>query len=98
MISKSLEESSMSKSLFKMFSLITMLALTLMALPMQSAQADALGDYRSVASGNWNSISTWETFNGTSWVAATATPTNSDGVITIRNGHTVTITASVTYD
>src|SRR5687768_4134550 len=34
------EEKDMNKSLFKVFSLITILALTLMALPMQSAQAD----------------------------------------------------------
>ncbi len=58
----------------------------------------ATGDYRSAASGNWNSAATWETYNGTSWVAASASPANSDGAITIRNGHTVTITASVDAD
>jgi hypothetical protein len=56
------------------------------------------GDYRSKASGNWNSISTWEKYNGTSWIAATVTPTSSDGVITIQNGHAVSVTANVTVD
>src|SRR6185295_14371244 len=56
------------------------------------------GDYRSKATGNWNSTSTWEKYNGSGWVAATATPTNADGAITIRSGHTVTVTASVTTD
>lgn len=60
--------------------------------------AAANGDYRSKATGNWNSTSTWERYNGTSWVAATATPTNNDGAITILNGHTVTVTANVTAD
>jgi hypothetical protein len=56
------------------------------------------GDYRSKTSGNWNATSSWERFDGSSWVDPTSTPTSSDGVITIRNGHTITITASVTYD
>src|SRR5215207_1022354 len=38
-ISKSIQENSMLKNLYKGFSLITILALMLMALPMQSAQA-----------------------------------------------------------
>ncbi len=58
----------------------------------------ANGDYRSIATGNWNSISTWEKYNGTYWVAAVATPTYSDKVITIQNSHTVTVTANVSID
>jgi hypothetical protein len=60
--------------------------------------ADAAGDYRSAASGNWNAIATWQRYDGTNWVAAAATPTSADGVITIRNGHVVTISATVAYD
>jgi post-segregation antitoxin (ccd killing protein) len=56
------------------------------------------GAYRSKATGNWNSTSTWERFNGTTWVNAGATPTSTDGLITIRTGHTVTVTANVTID
>ena len=58
----------------------------------------AVTDFRSVTSGNWNSTSTWESFNGTSWVGASSTPTSASGVITIRNGTTVTVSASVTAD
>ncbi len=54
------------------------------------------GEYRSKANGNWNSTATWEKFNGTSWVAATATPTYADGPITIKNN--VTVTAGVSVD
>ncbi|MFA6539982.1 MAG: fibronectin type III domain-containing protein [Bacteroidota bacterium] len=58
------------------------------------------GAYRSVAAtGNWNSTSTWERFNGVSWVPAVATPTSANaGLITIRSGTTVTVTAAVTID
>src|ERR1700686_724778 len=59
---------------------------------------DTAGDYRSTVSGNWNDIATWETFNGTTWVAASETPTSADGVITIRDPHTVPGTADVSAD
>src|ERR1022692_3986939 len=55
------------------------------------------GDYQTVKSGNWNSTSTWQKYNGTSWVAATTTPSTT-GIISIQNGDTVTVTASVTVD
>jgi CSLREA domain-containing protein len=55
--------------------------------------------FRSKASGAWNSTSTWETSaDGNTWVNAVTTPTSADGAITIRNGHTVTVTASVDAD
>jgi hypothetical protein len=52
-------------------------------------------DFRSQTSGNWNTAATWQRFNGTSWVTATAAPNSSDNVITIRNGHTVTISSNL---
>jgi len=64
----------------------------------QLARAAVTGDYRTIATGNWNSIAVWERYNGTSWVAAVATPTSTDATITIQNGHTVTVTANVTVD
>ena len=57
--------------------------------------------YRSnVSSGNWNVAGTWQvsTDGGSNWSTALSTPTSSDGTISIRNGHTVTITADVTVD
>jgi hypothetical protein len=64
----------------------------------RSSYAASSGDYRSKASGNWSSTSTWEKFNGTTWAAATSTPTSADGVIEILSGHTVTVTVDVTAD
>lgn len=64
------------------------------------ALADAQGDYRSVASGTWNNIATWETNDGSSWVPATVTPTSAAGigVVTIQTGTLVTNTSSLTMD
>src|SRR5207253_11095512 len=63
-----------------------------------TAWGQAAGDYRSIQSGNWSSTSTWERFNGASWVAAVATPTSVDGQITIRAAHIVSVHASGTSD
>lgn len=52
------------------------------------------GDYQTVQNGNWTSISTWEFFNGTSWVAATAYPNSTTTNVTVRTGHTVVLDAS----
>ena len=55
--------------------------------------------YRSKQTGNWNATTTWESSpDGTNWSNALSTPTSNDDVITIRNGHTVSITGSVTVD
>ncbi|HWN09270.1 MAG TPA: Calx-beta domain-containing protein [Pyrinomonadaceae bacterium] len=55
--------------------------------------------FRSIATGNWNATSTWEmSVDGTNWLPATMTPTASNGAIAIRNGHTVTVTATVIAD
>jgi hypothetical protein len=58
----------------------------------------AAGDYRSVASGNWNSPASWEVDNGVTWIPAVAAPTSADGIVTIRTGHTITISVAVTID
>ena len=48
--------------------------------------------YRSVATGNWTSSSTWEiSADGAVWIAATSTPTSADDSITVRNGHVVSL-------
>lgn len=66
----------------------------LLALTPSQLLAQAAGDYRSAASGNWNDTATWERFDGMGWVAPGATPTFADGVITIRSPHLVTNSAS----
>ena len=57
-----------------------------------------VANYRSVASGNWTSPSTWETQRGACWVPATTSPTFADQTITIQSGHTVTISSNLTID
>jgi hypothetical protein len=61
-----------------------------------SALGQAAGDYRSaVVSGPWNANGSWETFDGASWVPATFQPFLTSGLITIRSGHTITITSNI---
>jgi hypothetical protein len=53
--------------------------------------AQTINDYRTIFSGNWNSITTWQRFNGTTWVGAATPPNASSNDITIQLLHTVTI-------
>ena len=60
-------------------------------------------DYRTRQSGNWNAITTWERYNGSTWQTLTGTapltfPTSADGVITILNTHIVSVSANATLD
>jgi hypothetical protein len=61
-------------------------------------EAQTSGDYRSIASGNWSALATWERFDGVSWQAALVAPAYTDGVITVRNPDVVTINSSTTVD
>jgi hypothetical protein len=61
--------------------------------------AQTVGDYRSNnASGTWSNRLHWQRWTGSSWGTPASSPTSSNGVITIRNGHTMNVTASVTVD
>jgi hypothetical protein len=51
------------------------------------------GDYRTKASGNWSSNTTWETRTAGVWNEATAPPEATNTVF-IQSGHTVTVDAS----
>ncbi|MEZ4690418.1 MAG: hypothetical protein R3A12_09645 [Ignavibacteria bacterium] len=52
--------------------------------------------FRSIASGNWNSLSTWEMSpNNSTWSPATTTPDATSNNITVRSPHIVTVTANV---
>jgi hypothetical protein len=60
-------------------------------------------DYRTRQTGNWNSLTTWERHNGTTWQTLTGAapltlPTSGDNNITILNGHIVAVTENVTVD
>lgn len=60
--------------------------------------SQSVGDYQSKTSGDWNSIATWQIFDGSNFIDATAFPTSTDGQITIKNGHTINIVAAITID
>ena len=56
--------------------------------------------YQSKQTGDWSATSTWERSldGGATWVAATLTPTNAYGTITILHGDSVTINSNETID
>lgn len=55
--------------------------------------------YRSVSSGPWSTNATWEqSADGSTWVAATSTPTAASSSITIRTLNNVSVTADVDAD
>lgn len=63
------------------------------------AFSQVLNDYRSVVTGNWNALATWQSYNGVAWVAATVLPTAAVAqTITIQSPNIVTITAAVSVD
>ena len=61
---------------------------------------DQTGACRSAGSGLWSSASTWQTYNGTAWVAATSIPVSGEGCppITIQPGHAVTLDMNISED
>jgi autotransporter-associated beta strand protein len=73
-----------------------MLSAWTIALP---ALAQTAGDYRSAASGNWNDVATWETYDGANWNAATSAPNGTNvGAVTIISPHNVAIVTSINMD
>lgn len=54
--------------------------------------------FRSAASGNWELITSWETFDAGSWIPATSYPTSGSNAITIQSSHTISTTTSFSVD
>jgi len=75
-----------------------LLILALALLTATRSFSQATGDYRTAATGNWNAPATWQRYDGSVWQSNPVAPTFNDGVITVRNTHTVTITAAITAD
>ena len=68
-----------------------------------TAGTSASDHFRSITSGNWNSPGTWESSSVADFTSgvinpATLSPDNTANVISIRNTHTVTVTANVSTD
>ena len=58
----------------------------------------SIGDYRTNGNVQFNLATNWQIYDGTIWVAAATDPGLGSGVITVRNGHTATVTSSETLD
>ncbi len=53
--------------------------------------------FRTVGTGNWSATGTWEASNdGITWYSASAVPTSAATAITVKNGHTLTVSSSAT--
>jgi hypothetical protein len=58
------------------------------------AQVAALYDYRTIASGSWHTLGTWQMRTGVNtWIAATSLPTSSNNVY-IQIGHLITVSTA----
>lgn len=64
-----------------------------------AALSQSAGDFRSIGNGNWNDVTKWETYNGSSWVSATAYPGQNPGAgaVTVAEGTLIKLTASVPF-
>lgn len=78
----------------KLNSAISIVFLLLITASTLLAQNDPVaGDFRSVASGNWNDYTTWEIFDGASWENTTTDQIpNQNSAVFLEAGLTVTLT------
>ncbi len=74
-----------------------LLVVTISVFASKSLNAQSLGDYRSIASGNWTNTSIWQVYNGTSWTSATSYPGQLVGTndVYVQGGHSVTLTSNI---
>ena len=76
--------------------LSTMMAVVcLLAALSLTAFSQNVGDYRTKANGDWNSVATWERWNGSVWAVAGTAPTGTED-ITVVAGDTVAVNVAVT--
>lgn len=83
----------------KNFTLFRRVFTLLVILSVCWTHAQVTGDFRSLQTGNWNSASTWQVYNGSAWVSASQFPGQaaSTAHVSVLAGHTVTNTTAATY-
>lgn len=67
----------------------------------KNGSAQSAGDYKSVASGNWSALTTWQRYSGAAWVVPTiaqGVPTSASGAVTLQTTFIVTVDVSTTID
>lgn len=79
---------------------ISILLLIFISVLFTELGAQSINDYRSKNSGNWTTLSVWEFYNGTAWVAATSYPGQNTGTndVTILGGNSVTLSSNIPND
>lgn len=63
-----------------------------------ASKAQMLDDYRTTGNVTFDNAQNWQRYTGSAWVVTATAPNSDNQRITIRNGHTATITTSVTLD
>ncbi len=76
-------------NLRKLYHFFSILGLMLFFSTLSWGQTPTDGDYRSAATGNWNTAATWQVRSSNSWAEATVVPTTTNNVY-IQSGHTIT--------
>jgi hypothetical protein len=61
--------------------------------------AQSAGDYRSVGNGNWNDVTKWQRYNGSSWISTTTYPGQNPGTgkVTIMSETEIKVTETVPH-
>lgn len=76
--------------------LLTFTIITLI-IGLANLNAQQIGDYKTVGSGNWTSVGIWNTYNGSAWVPATFYPGQLTGTNDVRiiGGNSVSISSII---
>lgn len=86
------------KKLYRFHYFILVFVLSLIGIKV-SGQSSSAYYFRTVKSGVWDNSDTWESSpDGISWSFSASVPTSDANTITIRNGHSVTVSNSTTID
>lgn len=59
--------------------------------------AQTIGDYRSVGTGEWTNVNSWQTWNGSNWILATSYPGQNAGTyaVAIQAGSSIIVQSSL---